>query len=130
MALAAATLSNNGQQPAPRLVMSVDTPQAGWVMLPSSAEAQQRFESLTVNNLTEALQDNELPVWQVVAAQNNDTNTANDANSAAAGFSWYLGGTTQEWSGAPLAMAVLLEENNPSLAKDIGSTIFQLALYP
>ena len=130
MALAAATLGNNGEQPVPRLVLSVDTPQSGWVMLPANAEPQQRLETLAASNVTEALQDEELPIWQVVAAQNNDVNTAIEDNSSMTGFTWYLGSTTQEWSGAPLAMAVLLEENNPSLAKDIGRSIFQLAMYP
>ena len=46
MALAAATLSNQGTLPAPRLVMSVDTPQSGWVTLPLTLTATAGSPSL------------------------------------------------------------------------------------
>jgi hypothetical protein len=43
MALAAASLSNGGARPAPRLAAAIDTPQSGWVILPPQTEPVTAF---------------------------------------------------------------------------------------
>jgi hypothetical protein len=43
---------------------------------------------------------------------------------------WYAGGTLPEWGGAPLAVAVLLEENDTALAEQIGQGILEAAMQP
>jgi hypothetical protein len=128
MALAAASLSNAGTRPAPHLVMAVDTPRSGWVDLASSSEASQALPKIEVSNLTGGIVSHELPIWQLVSSMGNSTNT--DSSPSTSGTSWYLGGTSSDWNGAPLALALVLEEDNPQLAQEIGRALFQTALYP
>jgi hypothetical protein len=127
MALAAATLSNGGELPVPRLVMSVDTPQAGWVMLPVLSDHQQALTVQAANNTAEALANSELPIWQVVAAGEAG---AGDALEVMPGYSWYIGGTLPEWQGVPLALAVILEANNPQGVLELGHSLLRTAMHP
>jgi cell division protein FtsW (lipid II flippase) len=127
MALAASTLSNEGWRPAPRLVMSVKTPQAGWVMVPPTSEPQQVFSSEAANTTASALSDEELSIWQIVSANDEGVGNSSDANP---GYAWFIGGTLPDWGGVPLAVAILLEENNPQRALEIGQSILQSAMQP
>ncbi len=127
MALAAASLSNAGDRPAPRLVVAVENPQSGWVILPVTEQPQPVLQNLTANNTAHALASSELPIWQVVAEVNEITNLSSGNNL---GYTWYIGGTLPEWKGAPLAIAILLEENNPHLVQEFGYSMFQKAIYP
>ena len=74
-------------------------------------------QSIAAANL---LQMNAIPAWQTTAT----------ALTAKGRVTWYLSGTIPNWKGAPLALALLLEENNPSLAQDIGSTVMKSLLQP
>ena len=38
-------------------------------------------------------------------------------------LTWYMGGTTSDWHGTPLAIAVAIENNNPALAQQIGTQL-------
>jgi hypothetical protein len=38
-------------------------------------------------------------------------------------LTWYVGGTQPGWGGTPLALALVLEENDPQAAQDIGRQI-------
>jgi hypothetical protein len=127
MALAASTLSNEGWRPAPRLVMSVKTPQAGWVMVPPTSEPQQVFSPEAANTTANALSDDELSIWQIVSAGNEGVGNSLDANP---GYAWFIGGTLPDWGGVPLAVAVLLEENDPQRALDMGQSILLSAMQP
>ena len=127
MALAAATLSNQGERPAPRIVVAVDTPQSGWVMLPITSQPQQALNSQAADNTAQALTSGELPIWQVVAVNQGTVDSASNKNP---GYSWYLGGTLPEWKGATLAIAVLLEQNDPQRVQEIGRSMLQNAIYP
>jgi cell division protein FtsW (lipid II flippase) len=127
MALAAAILSNQGERPTPRIVVAVDTPQAGWVMLPVTSQPLQALQAQPANSTAQALSSGELPIWQVVAADKEATDKSSDTNL---GYAWYLGGTLPDWKGATLAIAVLLEENDPQIVQEIGRSMFQNAIYP
>ena len=41
-------------------------------------------------------------------------------------LTWYIGGTTEKWVAAPLAIAVAIESNAPDLAQKIGSSLLSL----
>lgn len=127
MALAAATLSNGGERPAPNLVMAVDTPQSGWVMLPESSKPELVLQEKVANNTADALADDELPIWQVVSAGDEGVGNSSEANP---GYSWFIGGTLPEWPGAPVAIAVLLEENDPQRVLEMGESLLQSAMQP
>jgi hypothetical protein len=127
MALAASTLSNEGVRPSPRLVVAVDTPQSGWVMLPESSQPQQAFQAVAASNTAMALADPDLPIWQAVS---NGRGGVGEPFAANPGYSWYIGGTLPEWQGVPLSIAVILEENNPRRALDLGQNLIQSAMHP
>jgi cell division protein FtsW (lipid II flippase) len=130
MALAAATLSSQGVLPVPRLVMSVDTPQAGWVTLPATSQAQQALPAGTANQTAGALASSDIPIWQVVTSDKAAASSNAGTNTVYPGTSWYLGGTSPDWNGVPLALAVVLEEDNPQKAQEIGRSMIQTAINP
>lgn len=121
MALAAASLSDQGIEPAPDLVTAINAPQAGWVILSPIGESNQVLFSAAANVTAASLVEEGGTVWQTVStAPNGPENTV----------SWYIGGTPPDWEGRPSALAVVLEENNPTLVTKIGQTLLQAAMQP
>jgi len=122
MALAAATLSNKGILPVPRLAMAVNTPHQGWVILPALGEPVQALSARSASSTTEALMVRGQPFWQAsgkgIETQEHKTIT------------WYLAGTLPGWQGTPLALVVVLEEDNSRLAEFIGQSLMNEALQP
>jgi len=121
MALAAAALTSKGVIPAPRLVSSVLTPHQGWVILPIDGKDKQVFTAEEVSDTTRLLAVSDMPIWQSLG------NAADTGNQK---VSWYLGGTLPNWQGAPLAVCVLLEEDNPTLTEQIGAALLEAAMNP
>jgi hypothetical protein len=122
MALAASTLSNQGILPAPRLVMAVNTPSQGWIILPPLGEPVQAFSAQSAATTAESLMGSGQLFWQAtgkgVETQEHKTIT------------WYLAGTLPGWQGTPLALVIAIEEDNPSFTKYLGQTLMQEALQP
>jgi hypothetical protein len=120
MVLAAAILSNEGVRPAPRLAMAVDTPTQSWVILPALNDPVTALPSASVAEEAQALMISGQPFWQwnTVVTQANQT------------FSWSLGGTLPDYQGVPLAVVVLLEENDQNLAGLIGRSLLKVATNP
>ena len=120
MALAAAMLSSPGLRPSPQFTLSYNSPLEGWLRFPEEPDpAIQVFSPEAVTQVTSSLAEESLPIWQ---------NLAVTPNGPDQWVSWYLGGTLHTWEGAPLALVVLLEENNPALVESIGQEIFRAAL--
>ncbi len=119
VALAAAAISNNGDRPAPLLAMAIHTSHQGWVILPGQA-ATASLPPASIPKVTQLLADPSLPIWQSLGS----------AQTAENQITWYLGGTRSNWSGTPLAMALVLEEDDPTLAKEIGVALFKATLQP
>jgi hypothetical protein len=129
MALAAASLSNEGELLNPRLAMAVENPQGGWVMLPVSGQTQPAGKTQVISNLAAAIADKDLLAWQVVSDTKKPA-ALQGTTGKASGYTWYLGGTLPEWKGATIAVALLLEEDNPQEALSIGHSMLQDALTP
>jgi len=121
MALAVAPLSAGGVRPTPILVMAVDTPQYGWVILPPSGKPTQVFTIQVANETATLLASDNLPIWQSAATATN----GNDQT-----VTWYLSGTLPDRQGTPFILVLLLEENNPSEASQIGQSLIQAILHP
>lgn len=120
VALAAAQLSNGGNRPAPRLALAVETPHQGWVVLPGSPAVSpiltlQKPEALRLPGLEG------LPVWEAVGQAITDDGKK---------VTWYVSGTLSSWPGTPLAMSLILEEDNPSQAVQIGRDVMRAAINP
>lgn len=119
MALAAAVLSKDGIRPVPRLALAVQTPQAGWIVMAAGSAV----ESLPVTSISatdKMLQVPDSPFWQITGL----------AQAKDGPITWYLGGTRQDWQGIPLALALVLEEDNPKAANQIGLGLLQATIQP
>jgi hypothetical protein len=117
MALGTAALSNNGIRPVPRIALAVNTPQQGWVILPAPGKPFEALPALFARETAETMAG-ENPYWSY-------TSTPDDTP-----LTWYLAGTLPDWSGTPLALVILLEEDNPILANKIGRELLDTALKP
>ena len=113
MALAAAALGNQascGARPvieAPAEPGSVDMPAGQSRETLLAGGVQEALEALTVEGQT---------IWQAAAlARSNETD-----------FTWFLAGTTPDHTGTPATLALVLEENNPELAEQIGQSVLSL----
>jgi hypothetical protein len=118
-AVGAATLSGSGIRPAPILISAVNTPTAGWVLLPLASEAVQVVSpDSTVNRLKMLTVPGE-NFWETTTSTQDDDGT---------GITWFLGGTAPSSETTPLALALVLEETNPELAKVLGEEILGAAI--
>jgi len=112
VALAAAAYSTGGQRPSPLLAMAVNTPNNGWVILPVEPSSSTYPRNVLVNHVEKFT----LPgtaTWQTVGQANTEEGT----------ITWVIGGTVSSWQGTPLALALVLEEDNPELARAIVNQI-------
>ncbi|HSF83189.1 MAG TPA: FtsW/RodA/SpoVE family cell cycle protein [Anaerolineales bacterium] len=121
IALGAAAITEQGVRPAPLVVLAVNTPQAGWVLLPSLEKPSQLVTAEAAYEVATQLSHPELAIWYSVAVEQNQQDI---------GISWFSGGTLPGWEGLPLALVVIVEDNNPAVVENIGKTILQEALLP
>jgi cell division protein FtsW (lipid II flippase) len=117
MALAASAISAGGKMPEPVLASAVHTPNQGWVILPVGPSTQAFSASSAAAAANAMAQPGEF-FWQVLARAELDTGT----------LTWYLAGTLPKWQGTPLAVAVVLEEDNLELAQEIGQSLLRTAV--
>lgn len=121
MALAAGALNNAGQMPAPQLASAIRTPSGTWQVLPPLGKPTTPFEPQAALRALATLSPEETLLWGAMAVS-----TSGDGQA----ISWFLGGTTADWQGTPLAIAVVLETNQPLRAAQIGQILLQAAMRP
>ncbi len=117
MAMAAASLQNQGVQPAPRLTISVESGNQGWVALPVGPTSQ-TYSSAGLSRITRALQAGSFPIWETVAS----------TSSSDEPVSWFIAGTLPEWTGTPFTLVMAIEEENPLLVQQLGLEYLKLIL--
>lgn len=120
MALAASTLSSGGKIPTPRLANAVDTPTEGWVTLLPAGAPSTALTSIGTVLAARMLTRSDSPIWEAYGIGKNGDATV----------TWYLAGTLPDWQGTPLALVVVLEENNPTAAGKAGLAVLQAAIQP
>ena len=120
MVLAVSSLSYAGVRPAPHIALAVNTPTAGWVILPALDTPEEVFSEENVRAGADILLADEKPYWEYVSVLKDGDK----------GFSWYLGGTPPNWAGTPLALVILLEDNNPTLVSQMGQELMDAVLKP
>lgn len=116
MALAAATISSGGVRPAPQIVAAMDTPQAGWVPLQPLTEPFRVFEAWLTSQVAAQNAEPDIPLWDktVVVAPGTDE-----------ALTWFLGGTLFGSHDPPYALALVLEKQDPALARQIGIEVLR-----
>jgi hypothetical protein len=116
LALAAASLANEGLRPAPRLVTAVNAPDVGWQSLPTAPAVETVLTGKeNTAEIMEAMAPDGQPFWEVTAL----------ARSSTRDLSWYVAGSLPNQAGARVALVVVLEERNPHLARQIGQSILE-----
>ena len=113
-ALIAGALSNNGQRAAPMLVSAVNTPTAGWVLLPALGTSVEALSPETAAARVSSMEQPSARTWDHTQVVQPDTGQP---------VTWFVGGTQPGWSGTPLALALVLEEDDPAAAQEIGRQI-------
>jgi cell division protein FtsW (lipid II flippase) len=119
-ALAAAALSNHGTMPAPRIAAAVNTPRDGWVVLPAPGKS---FEAVQPAQADSAALAN-------IEEGNNYWSHIGRASGKEGPVTWFVAGTPPNWQGTPLAVVVLLEEDNERQAQWIGQELLTDAMNP
>jgi len=118
--LAAAALSNHGVMPAPRIAISVDTPQQGWIVLPQSGTPQKAIEPAQADETATSYIEDGKNYWSHIGR----------ATGKEGPVTWFIAGTPPNWQATPLAVVVLLEEDNERMAQYIGEELITDAMNP
>jgi cell division protein FtsI/penicillin-binding protein 2 len=118
--LAAAALSNHGIEPAPRIAVSVDTPQEGWVVLPALGTPLEAVTAAQADEAATAFTNEGKNYWSHIGR----------ATGQEGPVTWFIAGTPPNWTGTPLAIVVLLEQDNERLAQWIGQELLTDAMSP
>jgi hypothetical protein len=113
MALAAASLSGHGVIPAPRVAMAVNTLEQGWVVLPAQGEPIEAIQPGAADEAGQSFAVENQAFWRYIG----------EASLEDTYVTWSLAGTLPNWSGTPLVMVLVLEENNARLATSITSQL-------
>ncbi len=117
MALVAASITNDGLLPSPRLRNTYLSEDGAWTPFREGVVPIRVIESEASARLRAFLPGNEEAFWfQSGHALTQDGNI----------LTWYIGGTTEAWVATPLAIAVAIESNAPDLAQTIGSSLLSL----
>jgi cell division protein FtsI/penicillin-binding protein 2 len=119
-ALAAASLSNHGTIPAPRIATAVNTPSDGWVVLPALGGPVEAIPASVADEMAMSLFVEGQSYWAYLG----------QAESHESPVTWYVAGTPPNWQASPLVVAVLLEEDNGKLAAEIGNQLLSAAMNP
>jgi len=120
MAVAASIFSNQGTRPAPRIALAVNTPQQGWVVLPALSQPFEAYQPSAANEAAKSFLVAGESYWEFVGQSSQGTEI----------ITWVLAGTLPDWQATPLTVVVALEENNISLAQQIGRGLLAAALQP
>lgn len=117
MALLAAAVTNGGMQPTPKLVNSYQSDNGAWVAFGGDVSAVEVFSTELAFQIRKRFLAESQPIWYLnghAGLESGETLT------------WYIGGTTPQWVGVPLAIAVAIEGSNPALSQQIGRQLLNL----
>ena len=87
------------------------------------AEPVSVFSPNEAREIANAIAVEGLPIWQSVASSPPTPGVQGTKIGT-----WYLAGTLPDIEGTPLVLALLIEEDNPRLAIEIGQTVLSSAL--
>jgi len=119
MAMAASTISSQGILPGPRIVNAFNDPIDGWTTLPKLQPNSDALNPVSADQVNDLLKLPNFPYWQVLS-----TVSAEDQQT----ITWFIAGTSSDWQGQPLAVVVVLEHDEPILARVIGRALLKEAI--
>lgn len=124
MATSYATLINSGVLPAPQIVTSINLPENKWTKLDPLRQIKKVFSKGSTEQVTKLLSTEGIPFWDVIASVKSM-----DVNKKYKTATWYITGTLPSMQTNPIVLVIILEENNPDLAQEIGRGIMESAIF-
>lgn len=119
MAATAAVFSSGGRRPIPQIATGMNHPEDGWRLLSPRGESRQIFSQPAMESIANSMAVDQLPIWEVVSLSSNDLDET---------VTWYMAGTLPSWSGAPLSLVIVLEEDDSLGAIEMGRAMMEAAL--
>lgn len=116
MALAASAITNKGRIPDPLIVGSFRSGEGDWQLFPVETAQSAVFSEAASNRVAGALGLPGIPAWG---------STGKALSSTSGTVSWFIGGTNKAWPGIPMAVAVVVEQENAPIASSIGADILK-----
>ena len=98
----------------------MNTPNDGWVVLPALGEPFEALSAETADEVARSFMVEGQAYWSHVG----------EAESDESPVTWFIGGTPPNWQASPLVVVVLLEDDNPQLAQEIGREVLDAAMNP
>ena len=117
MALMGAAVTNGGMQPTPKLVNSYQSENGAWVAFGGNTSVVEVFNNELALRIRSQFLAESQPIWYL---------NGHAALESGEILTWYVGGTTSQWVGVPLAIAVAIEGSEPALTQQIGSQLLNL----
>ncbi len=116
IAASASSITYHGQMPVPHIFSAVNISEQGWVFVSRNA-SKQVMPADQADSINDFLKSKVISGWEVTA-QGIDTNSK---------VSWYVAGTPSNWTGTPITVVLVLENQNPIKARSAGRDIYSLA---
>ena len=96
----------------------MENPKGGWLLIPATSQPDEIVSSQSAHDTTRRLSVPDMLTWQTISIPEDEDIT------------WFLGGTSTDWGGIPLAIVLVLEDRDPDLATAIGQAILKAAMEP
>lgn len=119
VAIAASALSNDGTLAAPRIVIGYEDLNNSWITLPKLGSSSTALTATQASQLTTLLENGSALQWQVTSTTETEEGDP---------LTWFVAGSSANWQGQPYVVVVTLEEDNPSLAANIGLKLLDRAM--
>lgn len=116
MSLLSATISAGGILPSPQIALAGELSTGGWELLPAAGASQTLIDRQVALELAQENANGDL--WEMIETVAPTTDDA---------ATWYIGGQGPGLTATPYALALILEEQNPGLARQIGREILMTA---
>lgn len=114
MALIAASITNGGSKISPALVNAYQTEDGNWKSHTEPNQSSQVLSAQLAKSSRVFLNHQAQTIWYAIGHSVLEDNQL---------ITWYIGGTNDETSPTPLAIAIVLEEDNPALAIKIAESL-------
>ena len=111
-------LSTGDKITIPFITSAVNTESGGWVVLPKDLQNSYtgEFNSEYISNI---LKMENIPGWEISAITRDDNGF----------YSWHITGTNSSWTGNPVLVVSVIEDNNREFVKYIGHQLFEAVVF-
>jgi cell division protein FtsW (lipid II flippase) len=109
MAAIAASLSNRGLVPDPRIVLSINRSTQGWTAQSNDTQSRRIYSPEVAIQIADSLLIPGKPIWGHTVQVHTESSV----------ITWLLAGSHPEWGGVPIVLVAALEGNHPARIRSI-----------